>query len=107
MAEPTTNRDIESLRAEAARLTKIVSAQGAQAYSDVRSRAADVIDAATPTARKAADVAKAEGSAIVQTAREHPTAAGSVLLMAAAIGLAVGYLLGAASQPEPPRRRYW
>ncbi len=107
MAESTTNRDMESLRAEVARLTKIVSAQGAQAYSDVRNRAADAVDAATPAARKAADVAKAEGRAIAETAREHPTATGSVLLVAAAIGLAVGYVLGAASQPEPSRRRHW
>ncbi|MBP1860403.1 hypothetical protein [Rhizobium herbae] len=107
MAESTTNNDIESLRTEVARLTKIVSAQGQQAYSDIRQRAANVVDAAAPTARKAANVAKAEGSAIAQTARDHPTAAGSVLLLAAAIGMAVGYVLGASSQPEPPRRRYW
>lgn len=107
MADPTTKHDIESLRAEVARLSKIVSAQSARAYSDIRDRASNAVDAATPGARRAADVAKAEGSAIAQTAREHPTATGSVLLVAAALGFVVGYVLGAASQPDPPRRRYW
>ncbi|WP_438751957.1 hypothetical protein [Pararhizobium sp. O133] len=108
MAEATTNKEIESLRAEVSRLTKIVTAQGAQAFSDVRHGAANVVDAATPAAKKAAEVARAEGSAIAQTAREHPAATGSVLFVAAAIGLGIGYILGAASQPEPTiRRRYW
>ena len=56
MAEPT-NSDLESLRAEVARLSKIVSAQSARAYSDVRERASSVMEAATPIARKAANVA--------------------------------------------------
>jgi hypothetical protein len=108
MAE-TTNSDIESLRAEVARLSKIVSAQSAQAYSDVRDRASSVIDAAAPAARKAANVARAEGSAIAQTAREHPAAAGSALTLALLVGGAIGFLLGSVSRqtPEPPRRRYW
>ncbi|MCV9960416.1 hypothetical protein OIU34_00765 [Pararhizobium sp. BT-229] len=107
MADSTTKNDIEALRSEVARLSKIVSAQSARAYNDIRDRAANVVGAATPAARKAADVAKAEGSAIAQTAREHPTAAGSVLLVAAALGFAIGFVLGTALQPEPPRRRYW
>lgn len=108
MAEPTTTEnDINFLRTEVARLSKIIGAQSAQAYSDVRDRAANVVDAAAPAARKAANIAKAEGNAIAQTAREHPAAAGSVVFVAAAIGLLVGYAIGSASQPEPPRRRYW
>lgn len=108
MAEPT-NSDLESLRAEVARLSKIVSAQSAQAYSDVRERASSVMEAATPIARKAANVARSEGSAIAQTAREHPAAAGSALTVALLVGGAIGFLLGAASrqEPEPVRRRYW
>ncbi|MDQ0318333.1 ElaB/YqjD/DUF883 family membrane-anchored ribosome-binding protein [Pararhizobium capsulatum DSM 1112] len=100
-------RDLDALREEVARLSKIVSAQSAEAYSDLRDRASSVADAAAPVARKAAAVAKAEGSAIAQTAREHPAAAGSVVFVAAAAGMVIGYILGAASQPEPPRRRYW
>lgn len=108
MAQPTsTENDLSALRAEVARLSKIVGAQSAQAYSDVRDRAASVVDAAAPAARKAADVASAEGTAIAQTAREHPAAAGGVVFVAAAIGMLVGYALGSTSQPEPPRRRYW
>ncbi|WP_426230830.1 hypothetical protein [Pararhizobium sp. DWP3-4] len=108
MAE-TTNNDIESLRAEVARLSKIVSAQSAQAYSDVRDRASSVLDAAAPVARKAVSAARTEGSAIAQTAREHPAAAGSALTFALLVGGAIGFLLGAASkqEPEPSRRRYW
>lgn len=102
-----TNTDIDALRAEVARLTKIVNAQGTAAYNDVRARADRVVEAATPVARKAVETARAEGNAIAQTAREHPTATGSVLLLTATLGLVVGYVLGAASQPEPPRRRYW
>jgi ElaB/YqjD/DUF883 family membrane-anchored ribosome-binding protein len=105
---PQTNEnEITSLRAEVARLTKIVSSQGAQAYSDVRGRAAQAVDAVGPAARKTVDAAKAEGGALAQTAREHPAAAGSVMVLAAALGMLVGYALGASSQPEPPRRRYW
>ena len=107
MAE-TTNTDLESLRAEVARLSKIVSAQSAQAYSDVRDRASNVMDAAAPLAKKAASVARSEGNAIAQTAREHPAAAGSALTLAILLGGAIGFLLGAASrEPEPVRRRYW
>ena len=107
MAEPTTKNDIEALRAEVARLSKMISAQSAQVYSDIRDRAANAVDAATPAARRAADVAKAEGSVIAQTAREHPAATGSVLVVAVAIGFMVGYVLGATSQPETTRHRYW
>ncbi|URK86579.1 hypothetical protein LP421_19510 [Rhizobium sp. RCAM05350] len=108
MAE-TTNRDIEALQGRSGTPYKIVSAQSAQAYSDVRDRASNVLDAAAPVARKAASVARTEGSAIAQTAREHPAAAGSALTVALLIGGAIGFLLGAASrqEPEPPRRRYW
>jgi len=108
MAE-TTNTDLESLRAEVARLSKIVGAQSAQAYSDVRDRASSVLDVAAPVARKAASAARTEGSAIAQTARDHPAAAGSALTLALLVGGAIGFLLGAASrqEPEPPRRRYW
>ncbi len=106
MAGPTTKNDIETLRSEVARLAKIINAQSAQAYSDIRDRVSNAADAATPAAQRAANVAKAEGSAIAQTAREHPTAAGSILLVAAAVGFVVGYVLGATSQPEPSRHRY-
>lgn len=106
MAGPTTKNDIETLRSEVARLAKIINAQSAQAYSDIRDRVSNAADAATPAARRAANVAKAEGSAITQTAREHPTAAGSALLVAAAVGFVVGYVLGATSHTEPSRHRY-
>lgn len=101
------NNDIAELRAEVTRLTKIVSAQGAQAYSDVKGRAADALQDAKPHARAVVAHAKAEGSAIAEAAREHPAAAGSVVVLAGLIGVAIGYVIGAASQPEPPRRRYW
>ncbi|OJF94978.1 hypothetical protein [Pararhizobium antarcticum] len=99
------NPDIKALREEVARLTKIVSAQGTKAYTDVRERAADAYDAAAPQARKAVAQVRAEGSAIAGVAREHPAAAGSVVFLAAAAGMLVGYLLG--SQSEPERSPYW
>lgn len=104
MAQTT---EIDELRAEVSRLTKIVSAQGTQAYSDVKSRAADALSEVKPQARQAIKAAKAEGTAIADVAREHPTAAGTVVTLAALLGVAIGYALGASSQPEPPRRRYW
>ncbi len=99
------NTDIKALREEVARLTKIVSAQGAKAYTDVRDKASDAYDAAAPQAKKAVAQVRAEGSAIAGVAREHPAAAGSVVFLAAAAGMLIGYILGSQSQPEPSR--YW
>lgn len=104
MAE-TMKQDINALREEVARLTKIVSAQSAKAYTDVRERASDAYDAAAPQAKKAVAQVRAEGRAIAGVAREHPAAAGSVVFLAAAAGMVVGYLLGSQSQPE--QSRYW
>ncbi|MDO9415992.1 hypothetical protein [Pararhizobium sp.] len=103
----TINSDITALRAEVARLSKIISAQSAQAYSDVRDRAGDAYEVAVPQAKKAVAQVKAEGTAIAEVAREHPAAAGSVVIFAAAIGVGLGYLLGLSAQPEPVSRRYW
>lgn len=107
MANPNREPELDRLRAEVVRLTKIVSEKSAQAYGDVRDRAAGAVEAATPAARRAAAVAKTEGCAVAQTAREHPAALGSIVFMAMIGGLVIGYLLGTTSLREPPPRRYW
>ncbi|OLP53372.1 hypothetical protein BJF92_01010 [Rhizobium rhizosphaerae] len=100
-------QDINALRDEVARLSKIVSAQGAKAYSDTRAKAEEALEAAAPAARNAVRQVKAEGQAIAEVAREHPAATGSVLALTAALGLLVGYVIGAASQPQPSYTKWW
>ncbi len=107
MAHPNTDSELDKLRAEVSRLTKIVSEKSAEAYGGVRERAAGAVEAVTPAARKAAAVAKTEGGAVAQTAREHPAAAGSIVFLVAVVGFALGYALGTTSLRAPPPGRYW
>ncbi|KQS65300.1 hypothetical protein ASG39_08610 [Rhizobium sp. Leaf371] len=105
MSLNSSNEDVRALRDEVARLTKIVSSQGARAYSDTRDKAAEAYEAAAPYAKKAVSQVKAEGRAVADVAREHPTGIASVVVLATAIGVAVGYILGSSSEPEP--RSWW
>lgn len=102
---PSADTEITALREEVSRLSKIISAQSARAYSDTRERAAEAYDAARPYARKAVEQVKAEGEAIAEVTREHPVGIGGVVILATALGMIVGYALGAATQPEP--RSWW
>ena len=104
MADPM-NADLATLRDEVARLAKIVASQGAKTYGDVRARAGDAYNAAVPQAKRTAAQVKAEGTALADTARQHPAAAGSAIFLAAALGMMIGYALGARAHPQP--RYYW
>lgn len=105
MSFNSSSEDVSALRDEVARLTKIVSSQGARAYSDTRDKAAEAYDAAAPYAKKAVAQVKAESRAVADVAREHPTGIAGVVVLATAIGVAVGYILGSSSEPEP--RSWW
>lgn len=102
---PSADSEITALREEVSRLSKIISAQSARAYSDTRDRANEAYEAALPHARRALEQVKAEGSAVAEATREHPVGIGGVVILATALGMVVGYALGAATQSEP--RSWW
>ena len=68
------NKDIAALQQEVSRLQKLISAQSAEAYYELRDRAGKAYDDAAPRAKRAVAQIKAESSAVADAAREHPTA---------------------------------
>ncbi len=99
-------KDIGALQQEVTRLQKLIAAQGADAYSDLRDKAGKLYDDAAPKTKHAVAQIKAEGAAAADAAREHPAAATTALVMAGLLGLVAGYLLASASEPEP-QRTWW
>lgn len=99
------SKDIAALQQEVSRMQKMISAQGAEAYYEVRDRAGKAYDDALPRAKNAVAQIRAEGAAVAGTAREHPAATTTALLVAGAIGFLAGYMLSGTSQPEP--RHWW
>jgi ElaB/YqjD/DUF883 family membrane-anchored ribosome-binding protein len=99
------NKDIAALQQEVARLQKLVSAQGTEAYYELRDRAGKAYDEAAPRAKRAVAQIRAEGAAVADAAREHPTATTTAFALVGAIGFLAGYLLAGHSQPEP--RQWW
>lgn len=99
------SKDIAALQQEVSRLQKMISAQGAEAYYEVRDRAGKAYEDALPRAKSAVAQIRAEGAAVAGTAREHPAATTTALLVAGAIGFLAGYMLSGTSQPEP--RHWW
>ncbi len=98
-------KDIAALQQEVSRLQKIISAQSADTYYELRDRAGKAYETAAPRARKAVAQIRAEGAAVADTAREHPAAATTALVAAGAVGFLLGYLLASSAQPEP--RPWW
>ncbi|UWM74555.1 hypothetical protein N1937_17905 [Rhizobium sp. WSM4643] len=94
------SKDIAALQQEVSRLQKMISAQGAEAYYEVRGR-----DETLPRAKNAVAQIKAEGVAAADAAREHPTATTTALVLAGAIGFLAGYLFSGSPQPQP--RHWW
>jgi ElaB/YqjD/DUF883 family membrane-anchored ribosome-binding protein len=101
----TMNKDIAALQQEVARLQKLVSAQGTEAYYELRDRAGKVYEDAAPRAKRAVAQIRAEGAAVSDVVREHPTATTTALALVGAIGFLAGYLLAGSAQPEP--RQWW
>ena len=95
------SKDIAALQQEVSRLQKMISAQGAEAYYEVRDRAGKAYEDALPRAKSAVAQIRAEGVAAAGAAREHPAATTTALALAGAIGFLAGYLL--AGSQEPPR----
>ncbi|TBD81855.1 hypothetical protein [Rhizobium ruizarguesonis] len=99
------SKDIAALQQEVSRLQKMISAQGAEAYYEVRGRAGKAYDEALPRAKNAVAQIRAEGVAAADAAREHPAATTTALVLAGAIGFLAGYLLSRSPQPQP--RQWW
>ncbi|KQV72732.1 hypothetical protein [Rhizobium sp. Root1220] len=98
------SKDITALQQEVSRLQKMVSAQGAEAYYEVRDRAGKVYEDALPRAKSAVAQIRAESAAAAGAAREHPAATTTALALAGAIGFLAGYLLSGTQQPP---RQWW
>ncbi|ANK93000.1 MULTISPECIES: hypothetical protein [unclassified Rhizobium] len=99
------SKDIAALQQEVSRLQKMISAQGAEAYYEVRGRAGKAYDEALPRAKNAVAQIRAEGAAAAGAAREHAAATTTALVLAGAAGFLIGYLLSGNSQPQP--RHWW
>jgi ElaB/YqjD/DUF883 family membrane-anchored ribosome-binding protein len=99
------SKDVAALQQEVSRLQKMISAQGTEAYYELRDRAGRAYDEAAPRARTAVAQIKAGSTAAAQAARDNATATTTALLLAGAIGFLAGYMLGGATQPEP--RHWW
>ncbi|MBZ5763021.1 MULTISPECIES: hypothetical protein [Rhizobium] len=100
------SKDISALQQEITRLQKLVAAQGSEAYSDLRDKAGKLYDDAAPKAKNAVAQIKAESAAAAEAAKEHAAATTTALVVVGLLGLAAGYLLAGASQPEP-QRTWW
>ncbi|WP_438747855.1 hypothetical protein [Pararhizobium sp. O133] len=59
----------------------------------------------TAKAKQAAGYVRDEAGAVVQTAQDHPSATGTLLLVFGAAAFVAGYMIGSASAPT--RRSYW
>lgn len=99
------SKDIASLQQEVSRLQKMISAQGAEAYYEVRDRAGKAYDDALPRAKNAVAQIRAEGVAAAGAAREHPAATTTALALVGALGFLAGYLLS--GQQQPQSRNWW
>lgn len=98
------SKDIAALQQEVSRLQKMISAQGTEAYYEVRDRASKAYEDALPRAKGAVANIRAESVAAAGAAREHPAATTTALALAGAIGFLAGYLLSGSQQPP---RHWW
>jgi ElaB/YqjD/DUF883 family membrane-anchored ribosome-binding protein len=99
------SKDIAALQREVSRLQKMISAQGAEAYYEVRDRAAKAYEDTLPRAKNAVAQIRAEGMAAADAAREHRAATTTALVAAAALGFLVGYMMS--GNRRPPARHWW
>ncbi|TDW14798.1 hypothetical protein EV128_1431 [Rhizobium azibense] len=99
------SKDIAALQQEVSRLQKMISAQGAEAYYEVRDRAGKAIDESIPRAKNAVAQIRAEGAAAAGAAREHAAATTTALVLVGALGFLAGYLLSGHQQTQP--QHWW
>ena len=97
------NAQVIALRQELENMKKMVSDQAAKAKDDIGARVSKGYDAAAPKARQAVAQSRSEGTAISEAAREHPTAATSIVLASMAVGMVIGYFLGSQSAVDNHR----
>lgn len=106
MANFDAQTQIETLREEIDKLHKQVAAQSAEAYEGIRNRVGKAGRSVRAAASNGAEYLRSEGTAVADTAREHPAAVSTLVLTAGLAGVVVGYLLASAAEP-PARSRYW
>ena len=102
-----TQSEIAQLRNEISRLQKELTEQGSEVYDDVRERTNRAAQSIRPAMKSARRYLRAEGNALSDSARNHPAALSGVVVLAGLAGIAVGYLLGAAEDHHPRRRRWY
>lgn len=102
--EQAFEKQIGELRAQIDQITKSLSDNGFDLES-LKDDAEDVLHGAAKTAQRAVRHAQEEATAMVNVAREAPTATGTVLTLAGAIGFGLGYLF-CLSQVDQ-RKRFW
>ena len=100
------SKDIAALQRRCRGLQKMISAQGAEAYYEVRDRAGKAYDDALPRAKNAVAQIRAEGVAAAGAAREHPAATTTALVLAAAPSAFLPDICFAVSQ-HPQPRHWW
>jgi ElaB/YqjD/DUF883 family membrane-anchored ribosome-binding protein len=90
---------VSELRAEIADLTaKLSSLRGT-----ATERASAAADAARGNIRSAVRTAKDQGQSVVDTVKENPGTATSLVVTAGLLGLAIGYLIGSSSSAPPSK----
>ncbi|SOC41178.1 hypothetical protein SAMN05892877_108136 [Rhizobium subbaraonis] len=107
MAELDAQTQLASLREEIDRLRKEMSAQASEVVDEARDRAGRAGKSMRAAARHGAGYVRSEGAAVADTAREHPAAVSTLVLVAGLAGVAVGYLLALASEHPSRSSRYW
>lgn len=97
----TIEDQIAELRSRIEELSSSLSERAGSAAEE----AGEFIDSARGKARQVVHQVKAQGSQVVDTVRDNPGTATSVLLAVGAIGLTIGYLISSTSQPS--RNEFW
>jgi hypothetical protein len=92
---------VSALQAEIRRLAEVLTDNGLE----LADRAEEAGEAIRGRAVRLADDARSEVAAVARTARDNPAVTGSILALVALGGFAVGFVVGANS--EPPRRHRW
>ncbi|MDX3924474.1 MAG: hypothetical protein QHC90_01530 [Shinella sp.] len=62
---------------------------------------------ATAKARQAAEYVKDEARAVATSIQDHPTTAGTGLLLFGAVAFLLGYAIGSSSPATRGRHQYW
>lgn len=106
MASNDVQSQIAALRDELDGIRQDLAERGSETYRTLRERAGEAAEAARPALRTARRYVRNEGTAVAQTARDHPAGLSALVIAAGLAGIAIGYLIGTLEN-EPPRRWHW